>query len=275
MVGCWLVQSTCPHERPPIVQAAAEPHSNLRFEDIPAYWREVDRFSHNVPATAAQGDVIKIRIRFPFDKITSIQARESGGADSYEGNVGADVPAHLEPTPDGQAYEVVPVLSQGKIHFSLGAIFKDRATSAAYFDVQVGPPEAPPATFYADRSPQDSRAPAARLGLGSFLELRPHAVFATAPKIAVWMKRGVSFRVQPAEGEPVVSVDDAGKVTALRTGRATVEAVLGNYTAPFVVDVFDPATQSALRCASGHFPIDPNDPHGEIKARYQYCVPNH
>jgi hypothetical protein len=39
----------------------------------------------------------------------------------------SDVPAHLEPTPDGQAYEVVPVLSQGKIHFSLGAIFKDRS----------------------------------------------------------------------------------------------------------------------------------------------------
>jgi hypothetical protein len=278
LVGCWLVQSTCPQARPPIIEAAAEPPSALPYEDIPAYWRQLDRFSHKVPATAAQGDVIKIRIRFPFDKITSIQANEWGAADSYEGNVGSDVPAHLEPTPDGQAYEVVPVLSQGNIHFRIGAIFKDRTTSAAHFDIQVGPPEAPPAAFYADRGVNLIHNPnsrVARLRLGDHMPLRPGAVFAVAPQLAVWLKSGVSFRVQPAEGEPTVSVDNTGNVTRLRTGRAVVDVALGKFVAPLVVEVYDPATQPALICSSGHFPVDPNDPHGDVKSRYQYCVTNH
>jgi hypothetical protein len=234
-VGCWLSNTQCPVMKTDEQQVASAPAPWPGF-DATRPWRNVDRLSGALPASVAMGTPFPIRIRYPLNRIARVTVLESNDAD-------VPLPAlhpQLTPTPDGQAWAMIPPLLAGKVTFRIRVDFTDYASSHFDFTLPVGAPEAAPSGFWADDLlHQLGAGMVLHLAPGETSLLQPVAVFASAPNTEVPLTGAIAFRV-PAEAADIVSVDQAGNVTALRAGAATVECMLGRFTTKLRIDVAAP-----------------------------------
>jgi pimeloyl-ACP methyl ester carboxylesterase len=229
-VGTWLANAA--PQAPQSMQAKA-PAAPWPGFDATRSWRQDDaRIEGDAPPDLAMGTPFTLRIGFAAEQIAQVRVTER---DEFHTPLQPfSVP--VERAPDGSGIIRITPLLQGDVHIRVRADFRDYVSADRDFAVQVAPPQAAPAGFWADDTLHRlGGAMVMRLHLGGNplwekAVLQPAVVFATVPDRPVWLKGGVTYRVLEDAGAPAVSVDDAGHVIALRTGTSTIEVRLGNFT---------------------------------------------